>query len=109
MFDFFSLSDGNVAMRFSNVALFFNGILLGPFKIVFFAGGGIFVGNLMFKGRFKFNRRFKFKGRFNFNVHFGISAADFLTVFAALLNCGYLCMFVLVTDVVSTVAVFSTM
>ena len=88
--------DGSVAMRFSNVTLFFKGILLGPFKIVFFAGGGIFVGNLMFKGRFYFS------------VDLGIPVADFLTVFAAVLNCGCLHMFVFMTDVVSTVAIFST-
>ena len=57
--------DGSVAMRFSNVTLFFKGILLGPFKIVFFAGGGIFAGNLMFKERF------------NFNVDLVIPVADF--------------------------------
>ena len=51
------VSDGSVAMRFPNVILFFKGILLGPFKIVFFAGGGIFAGNFMFKGRFKFKGR----------------------------------------------------
>ena len=49
------VSDGSVAMRFSNVTLFFKGIRLGAFKIVFFAFGGIFAGNLMFKGRFNFN------------------------------------------------------
>ena len=74
-------------MRLSNVTLFFKGILLGAFKIVFFVGGGIFVGNLVFKGRF------------NFNVDLGIPVADFLTVFAAVLNCGCLYMFVLMTDV----------
>ena len=37
-----------------------------------------------------------------------IPVVDFLTVFAAVLNCGCLYMFVLVTDVVSTVAIFST-
>ena len=57
----------------------------------------------MFKGRFKF------KGRFSFNVDLGIPVANFLTVFAAVLNCGCLYMFVLMTDVVSTVAIFSTM
>ena len=93
---------GSVAMRFSNVTLFFNGILLGPFKIVFFAGGGIFAGNLMIKGRFKF------KGRFNFNVDSGIPVVDFSTVFPAVLNCRCLYMFVLMTDVVKTVALFST-
>ena len=50
-----------------------------------------------------------FKGRFNFNVDLGIPLVDYLTVFVAVLNCGCLYMFVLVTDVVSTVAVFSTM
>ena len=91
------MSDGSVAMRFTNVTLFFKGSLLGPFKIVFFSCGGIFAGNLTFKGRF------------NFNVNLGIPVADFLTVFAAVLNCRCLYMFVLVTDVVSTVAIFSTM
>ena len=50
-----------------------------------------------------------FKGRFNFNVDLGIPVVDVLTVFAAVLNCKCLYMFVLVTDVVSTVAVFSSM
>ena len=90
------VSDGSAAMKFSNVTLFFKGTLLGPFKIVFFPCGGIFVGNLILKGRF------------NLNVDLGIPFADFLTVFAAVLNCRCLNMFVLVTDVVSTVAVFST-
>ena len=93
----YAVSDGSVAMRFSNVTLFFKGILLGPFKIAFFAGGGIFAGNLMFKGRF------------NFNLDLGIPVVDFSTVFVALLNCDCLHMFVLVTDVVSTVTIFSTM
>ena len=66
--------DGSVAIRFSNVTLFFKGILLGVLKIAFFAGGGIFAGSLMFKGRF------------NFNVDLGIPVTDFLTVFAAVLN-----------------------
>ena len=91
------VSDDSVAMRFSNVTLFFKGILLEPFKIVFFAGGGIFVGNLMFKGRF------------NFNVDLGIPVADFSTVFAAVLDCRCLYLFVSMTDVVSTVAIFSAM
>ena len=91
------VSDGSVAMRFSNVTLFFKGILLGAFKIVFFAGGGIFEGNLMFKGRF------------NFNVDLGIPVADFSTVFAAVLNCRCLYIFVLMRNVVHTVAIFSTM
>ena len=50
-----------------------------------------------------------FKGRFNFSIDLSIPLADFLTVFAAVLNCRCLYMFVLVTDVVSTVAIFSTM
>ena len=50
-----------------------------------------------------------FKGRFNFNVDLSIPVADILTAFAAVLNCGCLHMFVLMGDIVSTMATFSTM
>ena len=50
-----------------------------------------------------------FKGRFNFSVDLGIPVAGFSTVFAAVLSCRCLYMFVLMRDVVCTVMVFSTM
>ena len=56
--------DGSISTRSSNVTL-----LLGPFKIVFFPGGGIFAGYLISRGII------------NFNVDLGHPVADFLTVF----------------------------
>ena len=49
-----------------------------------------------------------FKGRFGFNVDLGVPVVDFSTVFAAELNCRCFYIFVLMADVVSTVAIFYT-